>query len=64
MTTGELFYLILALATFGGFGLWLAYNSVRFDRSRGGRPEARRLEAQQAQRLEAAPHDMAHASAD
>lgn len=54
MTPGEQFYLVVVLATFGGFGLWLAYNTWRYDRSRAGKPEARRYEAP----------DMAHATAD
>jgi hypothetical protein len=55
MTSGEQLYLLLVIATFGGFGLWLAYNSMRFDRLRAGKPEARRY---------AAPEGMAHAAAD
>ena len=55
MSSGEQLYLLLVLATFGGFGLWVAYNTIRFDRRRAGRPEARRY---------AAPEGMSHAAAD
>ena len=44
MTPGELFYLAIVIATFGGFGLWVGYVTWRFDRSRAGRPEARRYQ--------------------
>jgi hypothetical protein len=44
MTQGETLYLALVLATFGGFGLWLFYVNMRYDRLRGGKPEARRME--------------------
>ncbi len=44
MTSGEQIYLAIVLGTFGGFGLWLAYNTWRFDRRRAGKPEARRYE--------------------
>ena len=56
MTSGEVVYLAIVLATFGGFGLWLAYNTGRYDRRRAGKPEARRYEE--------APHGMMGASAD
>ena len=56
MTSGELIYLAIVLATFGGFGFWLGYNTWRFDRRRAGKPEARRHEE--------APYGMIGASAD
>ena len=55
MTSGEQLYLALVLATFGSFGLWLAYNTMRFDRLRAGKPEAKRYEV---------PEGIAHAAAD
>ena len=55
MTTGEQLFLALAVGSIGGFGLWLFYVTSRFDRLRGGKPEAKRYEA---------PADMAHAGAD
>ncbi len=55
MTSGEQIYLVIVLATFGGFGLWVAYNTWRYDRSQAGRPEARRHEP---------AHHMVGASAD
>lgn len=48
MTSGEMSYLILVIAAIGGFGFWLAYNTVRYDRSRAGKPEALRYEAPKA----------------
>ncbi|MCC6717861.1 MAG: hypothetical protein IT555_08255 [Acetobacteraceae bacterium] len=44
MSSGELLYLALVFVTFGGFGLVLAYNTWRYDRIRGGRPETLRYE--------------------
>lgn len=64
MTNGEQLFLLLVLATFGGFGLWLGYNSVRFDRFRAGRPEARRLEAAPQDMAPNMAPNMAHAAAD
>ena len=55
MTSSEQLFLALALATIGGFGLWLFYVTSRYDQFRAGKPEARRYEA---------GHDMAHAGAD
>ena len=55
MTSGEQIYLAIVLATFVGFGLWLAYNTWPYDHSRGGRPEARRFEGS---------HDAVGAAAD
>ena len=55
MTPGEKFYLALVLFSFCGFGLWLFYVTSRYDRSRGGKPEAIRHDPS---------HDMAHAGAD
>jgi hypothetical protein len=55
MSSGEQLYLLLVVATFGGFALWLAYNTMRFDRRRAGKPEARRYEA---------PEGLGHAAAD
>jgi hypothetical protein len=45
VTQGEMMYLALVLATFGGFGSWLFWVNLRYDRMRGGRPEAKRFEA-------------------
>ena len=56
MSSGGLIYLAVVIATFGGFGLSVAYCTWRYDRSRAGRPEARRYEA--------APHGMSPAGAD
>lgn len=55
MTQGEMLYLALVLATFGGFGLWLFYMNLRYDRLRGGKPEAKRHDE--------APSGMMHAVA-
>ena len=55
MSSGELLFLALSIATFGGFGLWLGYVSWRFDRFRAGRPEALRHEP---------VHHTMHATAD
>jgi len=56
MTPGETLYLALVLFTIGGFGLWLFYVNWRYDRLRGGKPEAKRQEE--------LPHGMAPAGAD
>jgi len=45
MTQGGVFFLALVLAMFGGFGSWLFWLNLRYDRLRGGKPEARRFEA-------------------
>lgn len=55
MTFGEQLYLALAIGSIGGFGLWLFYITSRYDRLRGGKPEAKRYEE---------PTDMVHAGAD
>ena len=47
MTSGEQLYLTLVTAGFVGFGVWLAMNSLRYTRLRGGKPEAIPYEAQQ-----------------
>ncbi len=55
MSQGEMLFLTVVLATFGGFGLWLAYNSWRYDHLRAGKPVVRYAD----------PHvDAAHAGAD
>ncbi len=41
MSMGGQLYLFVVLATFGGFGFWLAYNSMRFDRAQAGKPVVR-----------------------
>jgi hypothetical protein len=45
MTQGEMLYLALVLATFGGFGLWLFYVNMRYDRLQRREPAAKRHEA-------------------
>jgi len=45
MSQGEMLFLTVALATFGGFGLWLAYNSWRYARFCAGKPVARYADA-------------------
>ena len=55
MSQDEMLFLTVTLATFGGFGLWLAYNSWRYDRHRAGKPVVR---------YAAAPKSTAHAGAD
>ena len=57
MSTGEQLYLALVVGSIGGWGLWIAYVTARYDRLRGGRPEALRAQS-------SLHHGMGHATAD